>query len=291
MVSLSDMQDIINLTLAEFPKKIEDVTSGLAEYYALGNLLKKNKLKTDGGKLVEFRVIYQDSGDAEEIGLFHSDTVSVIDHTLVGRENWKHLTKSYSYDKKELAANKGDKQIINMVKERRDLALEGCHTKVEKAFFSDAPATENTLSLHGMKTFIVTNATEGFNGNLPSGWSRVGNIDPTVATGWRNYTARHSGWTQADFAAKIRKAYRETNFTSPVKVAPGQRNGLELGLYTTWDGAENIRQMVQTLNAGAVNTHGNIQMFAEDTYKGVPFFDIPQITEDDEALATPVLPV
>ncbi|MBN2129139.1 MAG: hypothetical protein JW741_06565, partial [Sedimentisphaerales bacterium] len=85
-------------------------------------------------------------------------------------------------------------------------------------------AASDTKSPNGVPYYVVKNATTGFNGGNPSGFSDCVGIDASTEEKWRNYTDTYSQVTKDDLVASMRKAHRLTGFKSPVSI-PDFRRG------------------------------------------------------------------
>jgi hypothetical protein len=92
---------------------------------------------------------------------------------------------------------------------------------LERDFFGVPDATDQ-LTPWGLKYWIVKNATTGFNGGLPSGFSLIGNINLTEVPHFKNYTDAYTSISKTDLILKLKRAHRRTAFKAP-RSDPGFR--------------------------------------------------------------------
>jgi hypothetical protein len=104
---------------------------------------------------------------------------------------------------------------------------------LEELLWSKPTDSGNTKDPFGLAYWVVKNATEGFNGGNPSGFSdgRAG-IDTTEYPRWANWTAQYAQITKEDLVRKMRRAHRRTRFRSPVSHATPNLGAMKNGIYT-----------------------------------------------------------
>jgi hypothetical protein len=84
----------------------------------------------------------------------------------------------------------------------------------EDAFFG-TPDVSDDNTPWGLLYWIVKNATAGFNGGYPSGFSRIGNINLTEVPNFKNYTDAYASISKDDLILKMKRAHRKTKFKAP----------------------------------------------------------------------------
>jgi len=84
--------------------------------------------------------------------------------------------------------------------------------------FFEVPDANDDLTPWGLKYWVVKNATQGFNGGYPAGFTRIGNINLTEVPQFKNWTDQYVDVSKADLITKMRKAHRQTFWKTPKKM-------------------------------------------------------------------------
>jgi len=126
------------------------------------------------------------------------------------------LTDNMSWIRQQLLENRGESRINDVIKPQRVAMMLRIATALEAAFFG-APDPANIKKPWGLKYWLVKNATQGFNGGIPSGFSSVAGVSLTDTPTFKNWTDTYSDITKGDLIKKLRKAHRRTNWRSPVQ--------------------------------------------------------------------------
>jgi hypothetical protein len=123
--------------------------------------------------------------------------------------------------------------------------------------------------------WIVKNATEGFNGGAPTGYTTIG-LNPTTYPRWQNWTAQYTAVTRDDFIRKARKAATFTNFKPPVEGIPTFHTGNAFGYYTNYGVIGPLEEALESQNDNLGNDvaskDGQV-MFRRTTVTWVPILE------------------
>lgn len=225
-LSADQILDLVTTTQKELGRmKWTDIATDLTEYEVLPKMLKKDKVLFDGGTGITRNAMVTDSGAAKHVGLFGVDDVNVGDVMKTFTVPWRHTTTSYAFDRREEGMNSGASRLVDLIKVRRTDAMISLAKLLEQTFWGKPATSADTTTPFGLDYWIVYNATEGFNGGNPTGFSDgCGGLDSATYTRWRNWTAQYAAITKADLITKMRKAHRRTDFKSPVDI-PDYRTG------------------------------------------------------------------
>lgn len=285
-LQLQNIGDVIRTTLNEFgPDKATDLISTLQDFPAAKRLMKKSRSGTFGGPEVEWDLIIDHNNSARFTELYSTDTAAVIDVHLRGKVPWTHFEYSYHWDKREIAANIEPNRLYSLLKTRRDSAKAASVEKWERTFWSSASSSDNTIP-YSLSYWIVKSNTaatlannDGFNGGLPSGFSVVGNINPSTYSKWKNYATQYTDITPDDFVKKLRRALKKTKFSSVVEDMPTYNTGDDYGLYCNYDGTlasieDILEDQNENLGADVAWSDGKA------VFKGIPFVDVPFLEND-----------
>lgn len=158
--------------------------------------------------------MFKISETARHVGLYDQDSI-LIEPLLSKLEiGWVHLTNHYGFERRELLYNSGESRIVNMVSARRGACQLGLVALIEDAIWTLRDSSDS-LSPNGIPYYIVKNATAGFYGGNPTGFSTCVGIDASTQTKFRNYTGTYTNVTKDDLIRAMRKARRLTEFVSP----------------------------------------------------------------------------
>lgn len=215
-----DIIDLTNVTLKELGRmKFNQIATRLQNYEVMGRLLKEDKQQFEGSQGIQRTIMIDHSGAAKQVGLFQTDVVNVADQTKLMDIPWRHTTTNYAYERREMLMNKGASKIVDLLKIRRTDAMISLAELLEAQFWSKPTDSNDKLNQFGVKYWVVKNATAGFNGGNPAGFtSGAGNIDSSSITRWANYTDQYVTMTKPDAIDKMRTAARKIVFKSPVSI-------------------------------------------------------------------------
>lgn len=231
-ITVSQLNDLVTTTQAELGRmKWTDLSGDLQEYTAFEILMKKNRAKFDSGTSIKFNIMKTTSGAAAHVGLYAVDNYNVGDVMVTGDIPWRHSNTNYSVDRREVTMNASPSKIVDLVKVRRADAMIDLAKLVEVDVWSKPATSSDTTSPYGVFMYLVYNATTGFNGGDPSGFT-AGTAGLATATypRWKNYTAQYTNISKADLITKWRSASRKTLFRPPVSI-PSQGNDDRYGYY------------------------------------------------------------
>ena len=251
----SGLNDLLKATLESIPKlKMTDITSHLQKHIALSMLMKGSKVVTEpAGTSFKFDVMTRNSGSARYVGLGAQDVVGIEDVLTRGEVEFRHVTWNWSIVHQEVSMNADPLTILNLTKVRRLDALISATELFESKFWR-VPASTNTTDPFGIPYWIVKNATEGFYGQLPSGYTTVAGITPSShlqpdgRSKWANWTFQYTAVTREDLLRKWRKAATYTDFDTPVPDMQTFDTGEACGYYTVYDVVSELVEILQTNN-------------------------------------------
>jgi hypothetical protein len=209
-----DMLETTRVTIEKF--KFTDISTDLQEFIVMPYMLtQRGGLKVlRGGLGIEHILMTENGGYSKWVDEFAESTGSIIDHLKKMKVDFCLLNDNLSYTKGELLDNRGEERLLNVIIPRtRAMYLRVAQT-MERDFFGD-PDPNDQLTPWGLKYWIVKNATAGFNGGLPSGFSLIGNINLTDVPNFKNYTDVYTAITKGDCVKKMKRAHRATNWRSP----------------------------------------------------------------------------
>lgn len=210
-----------------------DLSVDQQEFIALPALLKKEKIKFRAGRDIAVVAMTDENGQAQNVGLFNVDEYNAPDVMTRNTIPWRHTTSNYIIDRREQAMNQtDDDEIYDLIVTRRAAGWVSLAKKMETNFWGKPATSTDALTPYGIDTWLVKNASTGFFGGNPSGFTTGVIFDSTTQPRWRNWTDVYVNVTKSDLIFRLRKAMMFTKFKSPVSVKQMKNTGEKRGLYT-----------------------------------------------------------
>ena len=254
----SDIGDLVTTTLNELGRlKFTDLMSDYQNTIALKRTMKKGKMTFDSGKAVSFNVITNHNDSARFVGLGATDVVDVPNVMTTGEVPWRHITWNWAIEGREEVMNASPAKIVDIVKTRRIAAFGSGIIKFEQRFWR-TPSANDTTNPYGIPYWIVKSNTavttnDGFNGNVPSGFTTVGGINPTTYPRWRNYATQYTAVTKDDLIRKLRRAMVYTDFMPLVDEIPTYNTGDDYAIYTNYNVLGTLEEILEDQNENLGN--------------------------------------
>ena len=281
-MSLTDanIEDMLTTTLHDLGRnRFHQIAQDLVEYVALPRLLRKGNVRMQSSGIgIKETLMTRTGGSARWVGLNEEDAVAfqdVLDQLTVV---WVRLTDNMTWERRMLLENRGEARINNVIKPQRVAMMLRIADALEQGFFG-APDASDTKKPWGLKYWMVKNATTGFNGGLPSGFSTVGGVNLTDSPTFKNYTFQYSNISKADLIKSMRTAHRKTRWRSPFKTTEmvsefGDRRQIFVN-ETTLSAIEDVGE-AQNENLG----RDIASMDDRIVFKRHPFVYVPYLDDD-----------
>ncbi len=220
----------------------------------LKRLVKRGKMTFQAGPELQFNRILDTNGSARGVGLFYTAQVNAPNIMGTGKVGWRHATWNWTWDRREIAMNRTPRKINDMLKTRRIGGLASGVVYFERRGWR-CPAINNDVDFFGIPYWVVKSTTaastannDGFNGLAPSGYTLVGNIDPSSDLKWRNYTDVYVSVTKDDLIPKLWRAADYTDFMPIVDEIPQYNVGDDYGWYTAYSIRDSMKRIAEAQN-------------------------------------------
>lgn len=235
-MTLEQLADLVELQVRDYERT--DYVSLLTDkqdHPAAKALLRKTRMDRQGSaEGLYWKLRMRTAGSYRHITPTTPDQATITNDFVGMSAPWRKIEVGYAFLEEEIDFNMGPNQIVNLVKAREAGAdfdfIEGFETD-----FWSFPAATDTLAFYSLPYWCYKNATTGFNGGVPSGYSTVGGLSPTTYPRLNNYTAQYTNVTLDDFIALARDMADLTYFKPPIPGIPdlGQIDGPVKAFYTT----------------------------------------------------------
>lgn len=271
--------DLVTTSLRELGRmKWSMIATSLQQYVAMPQLLKKEKVEIGSGYGIQWNVQKSLGGYAERTGLYATDNVNVADVMTTANAPWRHLKTKYAFDRREITMNSDPARIVDLAKIRRVTAMTDLAVLMETDFWNKPVDSTDTDKAFGVPYWIVQNATEGFNGGDPSGFTAgAGGLTAASVANWQNWSGQYTTVTDDDLITKMRKASTFTNFMPPVDVPQYGTNGSsQYGYYTNYSVLGTMEKLLTRQNDNLGNdlaSKDGSTLFRQNPVKWVPFLE------------------
>jgi hypothetical protein len=279
----SDIADLVKGTLKELGRlKFQQIAQNLPDYEVFPVWFKKDRVAFDSGIGIQRTLMNRLSGAARHVGLMDTDSTNISDVIDQLSIPWRHAQTTWGFIFQETLQNRGEALIFNVVKPRRADAMISLVEELEsKAWAAPTSSTDKT-NPYGIPYWIVKNATTGFNGSYPSGFTDVAGISLTTTPNFKNYTGQYVTVSKADLIKKLRTAKRKCNFKSPVDIEDYRGGkGERYRLYTTESVFSTFEDVGESQNENLGRDIASVNGF-DLSFRGHPIRWVPALDTDTQ---------
>jgi len=280
-LAYSEIDDAVLLTQNNFIKKgaFVDMQTDLTNHVAVREMWQNRQKSFAGGENWEFEVQMDHNHSARTVGLYENDSSSLADTMVKGEVPVRHVNAHYIYDQREKAFQRGGTQIVDLVRTRYVGMMVSLYELMEDILWSKPTDSTDVKTPFGVAYWIVKNATEGFYGGNPSGFTAGrGGISTGTYSRYANWTAQYSNITKEDLIRKMRRAHRKTQFRSPVSHSNPDLSGMSNGIYTNDDVIGLMEEILEAQNMNLGN-----ELASKDgrvVFKSTPITYAPKLDTD-----------
>lgn len=277
VLTTSAMNDVNKSTLKELTRlRYVDIAPTLTKYTGMRSLFQKNRVEVIGSG-IQWDVNVTDPDAASNVGFGATDVVDIGEGWVEATAPWRNSMTYYAIIGQEESMNADNyTRIQDLKKARRDRAVKSLAYLMEANWWGAPVALSDELTPYGINTWIVKNATAGFNGGAPSGWTTIGGLNPTTYGGWKNYTALYTLLSKPDGIRAWRLAAYATDFQPPIDGIPTTNTGNDYGFYMNRSTVMTLEELLEAQNddlGSDVDSQYNRPVFRSQPCDYVPFLD------------------
>jgi hypothetical protein len=222
----NDIVDLVTSTRKHFLKQTKfETIFNYESYEFMDSMFRKERHKVDSGTAIEFGIQLGSVQASKFTSLYERDNYEIGRTLNIGSVPWRHVTANWTFEVRELLMNSGNpEKLMDLLKSRRLAAMKDLADTIEAAAWSAPASSADTTTPWGLPYWVVkgADASAGFIGGNPSGFSDCGGISATTEANWRNYSARGAGHYGASIDDTLinamAKAWRKLKFKAPVVV-------------------------------------------------------------------------
>lgn len=280
-LAYSEIDDAVLMTQNKLVKRgaFTDLQTDLTDHVAVRELWKNRSTKFEGGLEWEFACQMDHNHSARTVGLYETDGSTLNDTMKDGSVPPRHVNANYIYDLRLPAFQRGGVAIVDLVKSKYVGMMVSFYEYMEELLWSKPDSSSDNKTPFGIAYWVVKNATEGFNGGNPVGFTdgRAG-ISTTDYRRWANYTAPYVNVTKEDLIRKMRRGHRKQQFRSPISHAVPTLGATGNGIYM---GDTPIGLFEEALEAQNMNLGNDVASKDGRTlFKGTPATYAPFLNDD-----------
>ncbi len=277
-LTATQLNDLVANTLKDLGKpKFTEIVTNIQKHIAMRQLLRQNRKQLSSGVGIQWNVMVNAANAAQNVGLGASDNVTIVDLMTQASADWRNTTSSYAIIGQEVDMNAEPARIVDLIHSRRIGAMISLVELMESNFWGPPVAITDNLTPWGVKTWVVKNATEGFNGGVPSGYTTIG-LNPTTYPNWKNWTYQYTNVSRDDLIRHWRKAADFTDFQPPVEGIPTHNTGTDYGFYTNYGV---YGPLAETLDSQNDNLGNELDKFTGTVhFRRVPVTWVPKLESD-----------
>jgi len=262
-ITIEQAIDLGYATLQAFDQDALQMTLKHPTYEVINKWFKGDKKVLDGGDVVKSYISLKDTGNAQHVRMYDTDTPNLANVDKEITVNWTHAQSSFSYSLKELAMNLGNKRrIYNLLKQRRDNCYREFGDLLEEAAWKTPSSASDDKQPHGIPAWLVQSDADGSTGDFTgyvgdytvavnsteSAYGTVGGIPCTSTTNarWANWYADHNNQLNDTILKTLRQAIRKTKFQTPIiakQAIDPESSFSNFRLYTTSNMLDNLEEI------------------------------------------------
>ena len=279
-LAFSQIDDAVLLTQNNFIKKgaFVDMQTDLQDHVAVREMWKSRRKVFSGGENWEFEAQMDHNHSARVVGMFEQDGSSLTDTMVKGEVAPRHVNAHYLYDQREKSFQRGGHAIVDLVKTRYTAMMVSFYELLEEFLWSKPTDSSDLKTPYGIAYWVTRNATEGFNGGDPAGFTDGrGGLSTTDYPRFANYTAQYASISKEDLIRKMRRAHRLIQFRSPVSHAtPSLITGN--GIYTNDHVLGLMEEILEDQNMNLGNDLASKD--GRTVFKSTPVTYVPKLNGD-----------
>ena len=245
--------DVVKSTLNIF-RRDEWVSemSDLQDYTLFNDMCKNKKEKLSMSRGDKVRIITDHNHSAEVDKMFGTVDFMVDDAAEEGNVPWRRTKANMAFDIQEPDMNSGDAAMFDLIKTRYARMRVSALELAERLVWGKPTDSTDNEKPWGLKYWIVQNATTGFNGGNPAGFTagRAG-ISSGTYSRHKNYTGTYTSYDDTPATGLIDQMERAAvmmEWKEAVQHASPERKGYGKSIYMDYDTRIGLKNVTKTMN-------------------------------------------
>lgn len=278
-LNIEQFGDLVELTLNDYIKdRYVNLLGDNTEYVAAPQLINKSRMEKKAGPYLEWKVRLTTANSYEHIYPTTPDNAGMSDDFQSCSVPVRKIKTHWAILQEQMDFNASPNKIIDIAKAKVDGADFDFIEGIENDFFAFPSASDNN-NFRSLPYWVTKNATEGFNGGIPTGYSNVADLSPTTYPRWNNWTGQYTNWTIDDGITMARTMAERTAFKPPVKAV---RDLGAAGLSRVYLTNLTVKQKSENI-ADSRNDNLGVDLAKNDNmvlFRRAPIQYVPQLDRD-----------
>lgn len=271
-IAPTDFADIVMNTRSRVQKRLwTDISMAFPQYLFVDRVIKGKKFKIRGSHTIQENLQVRNNSSFELGGAYDPTQAHVQDVANKITETWSSNRCHTMWADDELVyQGDSDSEIID-VYDQRVHAMENDYVEGMEYQFLGTPSSssQSPMPIKGLKYWLQSNATEGFNGGDPSGFSAgAGNVSTGTVPAWANFTNSFSVVSQTDLFDKLSRALKFCDFRAPNPYPSIYEEGHRWSILTTLDNIQEFEVYTTGANDNIGTDIGRFRGMV--TFRGIP---------------------
>ena len=248
-----DIADVVLSTLNQF-RRDEWVSemSDLQDYTGFNDMCKNKKEKLNASRGDKVRVITDHNHSAEVDKMYGTVDFAVDDAVEEGTVPWRRIKANMAFDIQEPDMNSGETAMFDLIKTRYARMRVSMLELAEDLVWDKPTDSTDNEKPWGVKYWIVQNATTGFNGGNPAGFTagRAG-ISSTTYARHKNYTGTYTSYddtVDTGLISQMEEAAVKMEWKESVQHSSPERQGYGKSIYMDYDTRYGLKNVSKTWN-------------------------------------------
>lgn len=251
----------------------------LQEHVGFNAMCKNKRQQIKGGRGVTVRYVTDHNNSAQRVGLFGTMEFSRDDAMVEGTVPWVYTDGNMVFDEREPDINSGPEEIVNLVSIENARMITSMVELMETDVWGMPASESDNDTAYGVSYWVTKNATLGFNGGNPSGFTsgRAG-VSSVTYPRHKNFTGAYTSVSDTEDTGLIymmEKAADQTKWVAPApEPGMGRGTGFSRGIYCNWETKQKMKNVAKSNNDSLgfdLSTQTPVFRGAEIMY--TPYFD------------------
>ena len=301
-IDVSNYEVLVNRSLAVLDRnRAQDIASAYQNTIC-GWVYDNFKQTEPDGKSVKRNVVTELGNNFQRTQPYGEETLNIPAGAQAAEEGWRHTFNGYAYDERIIDMNGGKSRIVSYLIEERAKCFAHQAEQMETEFWStptDPNDADEKLKNVGVAHWVVANASKGFNGGAPSGYTTVGGLSPTTYPNWSNYTDTFAAVSEDDFFDALREMMLKIKWRAyaafPGNTGNTHRQFVFCGtdLFILLEKQAKLQDQIDAADAWEIHFGGNdpafpnrLKMGTTLTIFGMPVIHVPWLDNNEPQTKT-----
>ncbi len=224
----------------------------LQEHVGFNQICRDKRQKQSSGRGLTVRYIMDHNHSAQHVGLFGTMEFDRTDAMVEGTIPWCYSDGNMVFDEREPDMNGGAERVVDHVSAENARMLTAMVSLSETDVWGMPASSSDNDTPFGVEYWIVKNATLGFNGGNPSGFTsgRAG-----ISTGdyarHANFTGKYDDFKDQDDTGLIYQmemAADKCKWVAPAPEPGMGRKGYSRGIFCNWETKMGLKNVAKENN-------------------------------------------